>query len=167
VVSITLDQLNLSSEKDFISSFAAIFEHSPWVAESIVNKRPFSSLEALHGAMVNVVKTATLETQLTLIHAHPDLGAKLKMSQQSVSEQAGLGFDRLNQTEFEQFSSLNTAYREKFGFPFIIAVRNHSRETVLENFVIRLENTAQLEVETALEEIYKIAFFRLQDLIAL
>jgi 2-oxo-4-hydroxy-4-carboxy-5-ureidoimidazoline decarboxylase len=115
--------------------------------------------------MVNAVKTAPLETQLTLIRAHPDLGAKLKMSEQSVSEQAGLGLDRLTQTEFERFSSLNAAYREKFGFPFIIAVRNHSRETILENFVLRLEHDEKLEIETALEEIATIAKFRLQDLI--
>jgi 2-oxo-4-hydroxy-4-carboxy-5-ureidoimidazoline decarboxylase len=162
----TLEQLNQMPGTEFVASLSAIFEHSPWVAENVVNKRPFSSLEALHVAMVSAVKLAPLETQLILIRAHPDLGAKLKMSQQSVSEQAGLGLDRLSQTEFEQFSSLNSAYREKFGFPFIVAVRNHTRASILENFVVRLENTAQLEVETALEEIYKIAKFRLQDLIA-
>jgi 2-oxo-4-hydroxy-4-carboxy-5-ureidoimidazoline decarboxylase len=162
----TLDQLNQISETEFVSSLAAIFEHSPWVAENVVLERPFSSLESLHAAMVNIVNTSPLETQLTLIRAHPDLGAKLKMSQQSVSEQAGLGLDRLNQSEFERFSSLNTAYREKFDFPFIVVVRNHTRASILEQFVIRLENTVELEIETALEEIYKIAKFRLQDLIA-
>ncbi len=162
----TLDQLNQIPETEFISSLAAIFEHSPWVAENVVTERPFSSLENLHTAMVNAVKTAPLETQLDLIRAHPDLGAKLKMSQQSVSEQAGLGLDRLSPTEFEHFSSLNNAYREKFGFPFIVAVRNHTRETILEQFVIRLDHTVELEIETALAEITTIAKFRLQDLIA-
>jgi 2-oxo-4-hydroxy-4-carboxy-5-ureidoimidazoline decarboxylase len=161
----TLDQINQIPESEFISSLGAIFEHSPWVAANVITERPFSSLEALHGAMVNAVKHTSLETQLELIRAHPDLGAKLRMSQQSVSEQAGLGLDRLSQTEFNQFSSLNTAYRNKFGFPFIIAVRNHSKETILEQFVKRLENTAQLEIETALEQIATIAKFRLQDLI--
>jgi 2-oxo-4-hydroxy-4-carboxy-5-ureidoimidazoline decarboxylase len=164
-VNMNLKQLNQMSETEFISSLAAIFEHSPWVAKNVVSERPFSSLESLETEMVNAVKTAPLETQLTLIRAHPDLGAKLKMSEQSVSEQAGLGLDRLSQTEFEHFSSLNNAYREKFGFPFIVAVRNHSRASVLENFVMRLENTVELEVETALEEIAIIAKFRLQDLI--
>lgn len=161
-----LEQLNQVSEIEFISSLAAIFEHSPWVAENVVSKRPFSSLENLHVAMVGVVKAAPLETQLTLIRAHPDLGAKLKMSQQSVSEQAGLGLDRLSPTEFERFSSLNTAYREKFGFPFIVAVRNHTRASILEQFVVRLEHDIDLEIKTALEEIATIAKFRLQDLIA-
>jgi 2-oxo-4-hydroxy-4-carboxy-5-ureidoimidazoline decarboxylase len=163
----TLEQLNLVSETEFVSSLGAIFEHSPWVAENVLTERPFTSLEALHTAMVNVVKTASLETQLTLIRAHPDLGMKLKMSQQSVSEQAGLGLDRLSASEFERFSSLNTAYREKFGFPFIVAVRNHTKETILEQFVLRLKNSVELEIQTALEEVYKIAGFRLQDLIAL
>ena len=162
----TLNQLNQIPETEFVSSLAAIFEHSPWVAASVANQRPFSSLEALHAAMVNVVKTAPLEAQLTLIRAHPDLGARLKMSEQSVSEQAGLGLESLNQTEFERFSSLNNMYREKFGFPFIIAVRNHTRETILNHFVIRLEHSAQLEIATALEEIATIAKFRLQDFIA-
>ncbi len=162
----TLDQLNHMPETEFISSLAAIFEHSPWVAEHVISGRPFSSLENLHTAMVNAVKTAPLETQLNLIRAHPDLGAKLKMSEQSVSEQAGLGLDRLSPTEFERFSSLNSAYREKFGFPFIIAVRNHTRASVLEQFVIRLENSVELEIVTALEEIYKIAKFRLQSNLA-
>ncbi len=161
----TLDQLNLVPETEFIASLAAIFEHSPWVAENVVSKRPFSSLENLHAAMVQAVQNATHETQLTLIRAHPDLGMRLKMSDQSVSEQAGLGLDRLNQTEFERFSSLNTAYREKFGFPFIVAVRNHTRETILKQFVIRLEHSVELEIVTALEEIDKIAKFRLRDLI--
>jgi 2-oxo-4-hydroxy-4-carboxy-5-ureidoimidazoline decarboxylase len=163
----TLDQLNQISNTEFIASLGAIFEHSPWVAENIVTERPFASLGTLHAAMVNAVKNATLETQLMLIRAHPDLGAKLRMSQQSVSEQAGLGLDRLSPNEFERFSSLNTAYREKFGFPFIIAVRNHTKASILENFVIRLEHTAQLEIKTALEQIATIAKFRLQDLIAL
>jgi 2-oxo-4-hydroxy-4-carboxy-5-ureidoimidazoline decarboxylase len=114
---------------------------------------------------VGAVKTASLETQLTLIRAHPDLGMRLKMSEQSVSEQAGLGLDRLSPNEFERFSSLNNAYREKFGFPFIVAVRNHTRATVLEQFVIRLENSVELEIQTALEEICKIAGFRLKDLL--
>jgi 2-oxo-4-hydroxy-4-carboxy-5-ureidoimidazoline decarboxylase len=163
----TLDQLNQMPETEFVSSLDAIFEHSPWVAASVVAARPLSSLENLHAAMVHAVKTAPLETQLALIRAHPDLGAKLKMSDQSVSEQAGLGLDRLSQTEFERFSSLNSAYREKFGFPFIVAVRNYSRASVIENFVIRLENTVELEVETALEEIATIAKFRMQDLVTL
>ncbi len=162
----TLDQLNQIPETGFISGLGAIFEHSPWVAESVVSERPFSSLETLHSAMVNAVKTAPLETQLILIRAHPDLGMRLKMSDQSVSEQAGLGLDRLSQTEFERFSSLNTAYREKFSFPFIIAVRNHTRATVLEQFVMRLKNSVELEIATALTEIATIAKFRLQDLIA-
>jgi 2-oxo-4-hydroxy-4-carboxy-5-ureidoimidazoline decarboxylase len=162
----TLEHLNLVSETEFISSLAAIFEHSPWVAASVVLERPFSSLENLHTAMVGAVKTAPLETQLTLIRAHPDLGARLKMSEQSVSEQAGLGLDRLSPSEFEHFSSLNTAYREKFGFPFIVAVRNHTRASILEQFVIRLKHDEKLEMETALQEIATIAKFRLQDLIA-
>jgi 2-oxo-4-hydroxy-4-carboxy-5-ureidoimidazoline decarboxylase len=97
---VSLDQLNQLAENEFVSGLGAIFEHSPWVAAAVANQRPFSSLNELHAAMVNAVQNANLETQLTLIRAHPDLGAKLKMSQQSVSEQAGLGLDRLSPEEF-------------------------------------------------------------------
>ena len=162
----TFDQLNYLSETEFISSLGAIFEHSPWVAAAVANQRPFSSLEELHGAMVNVVQHAKLEKQLELIRAHPNLGAKLKMSEQSVSEQAGLGLDRLNPAEFERLSSLNAAYRKKFGFPFIIAVRNHTKASITDHFLTRLEHSEKLEIETALEQIGIIAKFRLQDLIA-
>jgi 2-oxo-4-hydroxy-4-carboxy-5-ureidoimidazoline decarboxylase len=162
---VSLDQLNQLTENEFVSGLGAIFEHSPWVAAAVANQRPFSSLNELHAAMVNAVQNANLETQLTLIRAHPDLGAKLKMSQQSVSEQAGLGLDRLSPEEFERFSSLNNAYREQFGFPFIVAVRNHTRETILAQFVVRLENSVELEIKTALEQIALIAKLRLQDLL--
>jgi 2-oxo-4-hydroxy-4-carboxy-5-ureidoimidazoline decarboxylase len=162
----TLEQLNQTPETEFISSLGTIFEDSPWVAENVVSERPFSSLENLHTAMVKAVQNANLETQLELIRAHPDLGAKLKMSQQSVWEQAGLGLDRLNPAEFEHFSSLNNSYREKFSFPFIIAVRNHTKASILEHFVTRLEHNPELEIQSALEQIALITKFRLQDLIA-
>ena len=161
----TFDQLNQIPETEFISSLGAIFEHSPWIVAAVAPQRPFSSLENLHEAMVSAVQNTTLETQLELIRAHPDLGAKLKMSQQSVSEQAGLGLDRLSPEEFERFSSLNSAYRNKFNFPFIIAVRNHTKTSILEHFVTRLEHSPELEIQTALEQIALIAKFRLHDLI--
>ena len=162
---VSLKQLTIIPETEFVSSLGAIFEHSPWVAAAVASQRPFSSLERLHGAMVSVVQNSSLETQLELIRAHPDLGAKLKMSEQSISEQSGLGLDRLNPDEFERFSSLNSAYRQKFYFPFIIAVRNHSKQSVLAQFNTRLENSLELEIRAALEQIAMIAKFRLNDLI--
>lgn len=148
-----------------MNALKAIFEHSPWVAGSVAPARPFSSVQALHAAMVRAVQGASLGRQLDLIRAHPDLGAKLKMTDQSVSEQSGVGLDRLSPELFERFSRLNGAYRARFGFPFIVAVRNHTRESILEQFEIRLQDDADRERQTALSEIAEIARFRLGDLI--
>ena len=161
----SLDDLNAMPEDGFITSLGAIFEHSPWVARVASVSRPFSSLSALHERMVQAVQDAGLEAQLRLIRAHPDLGTRLGMSQESVSEQSGVGLDRLPSELFERFTRLNAAYRERFGFPFIIAVRNHTRQSILEHFEARLNNNAEQERQTALHEIAQIARFRLEDLI--
>lgn len=162
---ISLSSLNAVPEEDFVDALRAIFEHSPWVAASVAPARPFSSLRELHAAMVQAVRGAGLEQQLALIRAHPDLGARLKMTDQSVMEQSGVGLDRLSPELFERFTRLNDAYRSRFGFPFIIAVRNHTRQSILEHFELRLQNDADRERETALHEITEIARFRLEDLI--
>jgi 2-oxo-4-hydroxy-4-carboxy-5-ureidoimidazoline decarboxylase len=162
---ISLSSLNAMPIDDFVKALGAIFEHSPWVARAVAPARPFSSVPALHAAMVRAVQDARQGAQLALICAHPDLGARLKMTDQSVSEQSGVGLDRLSPELFERFSRLNDAYRARFGFPFIIAVRNHTRESILEHFEQRLKNDADVERETALSEIAEIARFRLLDLI--
>jgi 2-oxo-4-hydroxy-4-carboxy-5-ureidoimidazoline decarboxylase len=162
---LSLENLNTMSTEDFANTLGTIFEHSPWVAHTVSSARPFPSLDALHTAMVQVVQNAEPEAQLTLIRAHPDLGTRLRMSQESVSEQSGLGLDRLSPELFERFTHLNTAYRQRFGFPFIIAVRNHSLNSILAHFEARLNNTIDQERQTALREIAQIARFRLGDLI--
>ncbi len=150
---------------DFMNALGAIFEHSPWVARAVAPNRPFSSVQDLRAAMVRAVQDAGHGPQLELIRAHPDLGARLKMTDQSLSEQSGAGLDRLSPELFEQFSRLNDAYKSRFGFPFIIAVRNHTRTSILEQFERRLTNDPDQERETALLEIAEIARFRLLDLI--
>ncbi len=150
---------------DFVDALGAIFEHSPWVAGAVAPNRPFSRVQDLHAAMVQAVQDAGHGLQLELIRAHPDLGAKLKMTDQSLSEQSGAGLDRLSPELFEQFNRLNDAYKSRFGFPFIIAVRNHTRTSILEQFEQRVLNDADLERQTALLEIAEIARFRLLDLI--
>jgi OHCU decarboxylase len=160
-----LVELNNVPHLEFIKLLKDIFEHSPWVATSVVMERPFQNLEALHEAMVQKVREAPLERQLELIRAHPDLGAKLKMSDSSVSEQSGAGLDRLTPELFERFSSLNAVYREKFKFPFIIAVRDYTIEGILKHFERRIDLEPTQEREEALKQIARIAWFRLNDLI--
>ncbi len=162
---VSLSDLNTMPTDDFVDALGAIFEHSPWVARAVWRNRPFSSVQDLHAAMVRAVQNAGHGPQLELIRSHPDLGAKLKMTEQSLSEQAGAGLDRLSPELFTRFTDLNDAYKSRFGFPFIIAVRKHTRTSILEQFERRVLNDADLEHQTALLEIAQIARFRLEDLI--
>jgi OHCU decarboxylase len=142
-----------------------VFERSPWVAEAAFAGRPFATLEALHAAMVSAVEAAPEAARLELVRAHPDLGSRLRMSAESTAEQAGAGLDRLDPVLFERFAALNRAYTERFGFPFVIAVRDHSREQILAAFERRLAHTGPQELAAALEQVSRIARHRLQDLV--
>lgn len=135
------------------------------MAEAVYGARPFGSLEALYAAMVQAVDGAGPEAQLALVRAHPDLGARVRMSSASVGEQAGVGLDRLDPATFERFQDLNRRYKDRFGFPFIIAVRDHTPLSILAAFERRLLHTPEAELEAALAEVARIAGFRLHDLL--
>ena len=160
----SLETLNALPAPEFARRLGGVFEASAWVAEAVAPLRPFGSVRDLHAAMVAAVAAAGPEAQLALVRAHPDLGARLRMSAESVSEQAGAGLDRLPPGLFARFSGLNAAYRERFGFPFVIAVRGRTREAILEAFERRLGHDPSAELEAALREIAEIARFRLEDL---
>lgn len=159
----SLSALNQMNQGEFIAALGAIFEESPWVAEKAWFKQPFANIKTLYHTMVDIVKNSSSEQQLTLICAHPDLGSKAKMAEASVQEQAGVGLDCLTPSEYEQFHQFNQNYKAKFGFPFIIAVRNHTKASILTSFEQRLNYSLETEKTTALEEIYKIAQFRLDE----
>lgn len=165
----TLGALNDASHMSFVEILGGIFEYSPWVAEEAAKKRPFTSLDALHRAMVAAVEEADEQKQLSLVRAHPDLAGKAALegdlTADSKREQTGAGLDRLNEAEYKRFHELNTAYRERFGFPFIIAVKGHDKESILEAFAARLRHDQKTEKERALAEIAKIARSRLAALI--
>ncbi|MHC1549785.1 2-oxo-4-hydroxy-4-carboxy-5-ureidoimidazoline decarboxylase [Phyllobacterium sp. K27] len=166
----TLDELNKANTEEFIAALGGIFEHSPWVPEGVAHMRPFASVEQLHGAMVTVVDKAGQIAQLGLIRAHPDLAGKAarqgKLTTSSTSEQKGAGLDRLTDEEFDEFHTLNNAYQSRFGFPFILAVRDHDKHSIMVAFRKRLENNSGKEVLEALHQIGQIARFRLDDLIS-
>lgn len=161
----TLSQLNRMSQSEFTETLGAIFEDSPWVAQEAWLKRPFADLDSLHQGMVGVVQGARADEQLTLIRLHPDLGNKAKMSESSVKEQTGAGLSELTPQEYERFQSLNNAYKNRFGFPFIVAVKNHTKDSILEAFEHRLNNLVDREKTQAIAEIAKIARFRLEEII--
>jgi 2-oxo-4-hydroxy-4-carboxy-5-ureidoimidazoline decarboxylase len=150
----------------FVAAFGSVFEHSPWVALRAYDRHPFASLEMLHQAMTNAVAHASSEEQLALICAHPDLGARARLSAASQGEQAGAGLDRLTAEEFERLHRLNSEYRMKFGFPFIYAVKGSGKQQILEALEKRLAETPEAERATALKQIDRIAQFRLETIIS-
>ena len=153
----------------FLAAFGDVFEHSPWVAEGAWKRAPFRSLDPLHAAMVQVLREAGEERQLALIRAHPDLAGKAaiqgELTSASTEEQARSGLSSLTPEEFARFQELNEAYKARFGFPFIMAVRHSNKHAILNGFEERLQNTVEAEKERALSEIGKIARFRLETLI--
>lgn len=157
----TLKQLNQMSQEEFTSVLEEIWEETPEIAQKAWHSKPFEDLEALYQSMVAVVDEMSDREQLALIKAHPDLGSKAKMAEASVQEQAGVGLDRLSASAYQRFQNLNQAYKDKFGFPFIVAVKYHTQESILEAFATRLENSLEQEKKQALEEISKIARLRL------
>ncbi|MDK9696455.1 MAG: 2-oxo-4-hydroxy-4-carboxy-5-ureidoimidazoline decarboxylase [Siculibacillus sp.] len=163
----TVDAL---SPADFVGRFGDVAEHSPWVAEAAAAMRPFASREAMIAAFAAAVAAATTEAKLALIRAHPDLAGKAAragvMAEDSKREQAGVGLDTLTEDEFARFTDLNTRYREKFGFPFIFAVKGATKGMILAAFEERLPNAAEIEFETALAQIHRIFRFRLEDRVA-
>jgi OHCU decarboxylase len=157
-------------ERDrFVERFGGVFEHAPWVAEQAFDAGPFARLEALHRAMVDAMRRAPRERQLALIRAHPDLAGRAAiggaLTAASAAEQAGAGLDQCTPPEFERFQTLNDKYKEKFGFPFILAVRGRTRAEILAAFEQRLNNSADAEFQEALDQIATIAELRLADLI--
>jgi 2-oxo-4-hydroxy-4-carboxy-5-ureidoimidazoline decarboxylase len=163
--------LDCLPREDFLAAVGGIFEHSPWVAEAVEGRRPFGSLDRLHAAMVAEVMAAGPERQLALLQAHPELGGKLARSggltQASAGEQASLGLDRLDDAEIARFDQANERYRQRFGFPFIIAVKaQRDRRAILAAIEMRAGNDRAAEIETALAEVAKIARFRLEALAA-
>lgn len=165
---IKLDELNRMDANAFTAALGQVFEHAPWVAARAAAARPFASRAALHAAMTSAVRTANREEQMALICGHPELAGKAKvaLTADSAREQHGAGLDRLSQAEYDRFHALNIVYRARFGFPFIMAVKGRGKDEILTGFAARLESTPDIEFATALEQIGRIAGFRLADLVA-
>ncbi|PXW27674.1 2-oxo-4-hydroxy-4-carboxy-5-ureidoimidazoline decarboxylase [Paraburkholderia caballeronis] len=165
----TLEQLNRMSAGAFVAALGGIFEHSPWVAQAAEPQRPFDSIDALHRTMAHAVETAGEARQLALINAHPELAGKAavrgELTAESTREQSGAGLDQCTQQEFDTLQRLNRAYRERFGFPFILAVRGYDRHGIIANFEARVQNSRVDELRASLDQIYRIARFRLDELI--
>jgi 2-oxo-4-hydroxy-4-carboxy-5-ureidoimidazoline decarboxylase len=164
---VPLETLNAADKWGFVADLGDIFEQSPWVAEAVFRQRPFATLASLYEAMMHEVSATDPAQQLALITAHPDLAGRAarqgSLSAASQMEQSSTGLDRLSDEEFDTFHRLNNDYRRKFGFPFIICVRRHSKASILQEFARRLQNIREAEIATALSEIFRIAALRLDQ----
>jgi 2-oxo-4-hydroxy-4-carboxy-5-ureidoimidazoline decarboxylase len=159
----TVAEWNALDREPFMAAIGWVFEHSPWVAERAWRARPFADLEELHQEMVRQVEAARPEEQLALLRAHPDLGTRARLSPASSGEQAGAGLDRLTAEEFERLHRLNSAYRDKFGFPFLFAVKGSTKHDILQALERRVNSTPEEEFREALRQVYRIAEFRLRE----
>jgi OHCU decarboxylase len=165
----SLSDLNACSDADFVAALANIFEYSPWIAEKAVSARPFAGVKQLFAAMKAVVNHASPDLRLALIKAHPDLANKTQraagLTAESSAEQNSAGLDRLSDAEYQAFERVNTAYGRKFGFPYIVCVRRHTKDSVLRDFERRLPNDAATEIQVSIGEIFRIAALRVDQLV--
>jgi len=159
------------TKQEFVTKFGGIYEHSAWIAERTFDQgvtKAHDQIDALHQSMADCFLSASSEEQLGVIVAHPDLAGKAaragNLTAESTSEQASAGIDTLTEEEFSRFTELNDAYKAKFQFPFIMAVKGSNKHAILSGFEERIHNSPEQEFTRALTEINKIAAFRLADL---
>ena len=167
---LSIDDLNGMAVPDFTASFGDVAEHSPWVAERAAGARPFADRDAIVDAFAAVLRGAALDEQLAVLRAHPDLAGRAAvsgdLSEDSRREQAGAGLDRLTPEEFERFTALNAAYKERFEIPFIFAVKGASKAMILAAFEERLANGPEEELGNAIDNVCRIMRFRIEDRVA-
>ena len=164
-MSIALNKINGFSRAEFTRVVGPVFEHSPWIAETAAQQQPFADRAALHAALCAIVRNAGEEKQLALIRAHPDLVGRVVLTAESNREQTDAGLMQLTPEEVGLFNRYNTEYKSRFGFPFIICARKNKKEAILGAFPVRLKNSRETEIRTALDQIFQIAELRLADLI--
>jgi 2-oxo-4-hydroxy-4-carboxy-5-ureidoimidazoline decarboxylase len=167
---LTLERINAMPPQAFLAALGGVFEHSAWIAERALAARPFVSVAALHEAMVDAVREAPRQRQLALLNAHPELAGKEAqtgaLTIRSTAEQASVGLNALNGDEMQTLARWNREYRAKFGFPFIIAVRQHTKDSIFRELQRRLGSDPQAELDACLEQVYLITRLRLEALLA-
>ena len=166
----TIQHLNTAGADTFVAEIGFAFEDSPWIARAAAERRPFADRDALHAAVVAIVAPAGEAAQVALIRAHPDLAGRVaregRLTAASAAEQAGAGLGALSAAEIARFDADNGAYRERFGFPFVICARENTKDTILAALTRRRANERAVEIATALAEIAKIARLRIEDAVS-
>ena len=165
----TLAEINALDRGAFVAALGHLFEHSPWVADETWARRPFRDVAHLHAELCATVRSSTRDRQFALVAAHPDLAGRLAQKNQltadSTREQAGAGLTQLSPAELLLFEKLNRSYRARFRFPFIICARLNAKDAIVAAMQSRLSNPPDVEFQTALSEIDKIARLRLDDVV--
>jgi OHCU decarboxylase len=164
---LTIEAVNAMSPTEFVAAFGNVAEHTPWVAERAARTRPFRDRRAMIDAFAEEVHQASPAEKLALLRAHPDLAGRAaiagEVAEDSRREQAGAGLDRLTEAEFARFSRINDAYRSKFGFPFILAVKGATKDRILESYAERIDRDPDAELAMAISEVVKIIGLRLEE----
>ena len=167
---LTVDDLNRMDVAEFTAAFGDVAEHSPWVAARAAAARPFAGRDAVSEAFAAALRGAAREEQVAVLRAHPDLAGRAavagELAEDSRREQAGAGLDRLTPAEFERFTQLNAAYRERFGIPFIFAVKGATKDMILAAFEERIANGPEVEHRNAIDNVCRIMRFRIEDRVA-
>ena len=161
-----INKINKLSRSEFVKVFANIFENTEWIAEELYNQIPFNNFEELSSKILNIFETATEEKQLKILNAHPDLANKTKiglLTPDSLKEQTNVGLDQCTEKEFNEFKKLNETYK-KFGFPFILAIKEKTKIEILDNFRKRISSDPKIEFKEAVKQVKQIASFRLKEL---
>jgi len=161
-----INKINKLSQSEFIKVFANILENARWIAEELYNQKPFGNFEELSSKILDIFETTTRDKQLKILNAHPDLANKTKISlltPDSLKEQTSAGLDQCTEEEFSEFKKLNDTYK-KFGFPFILAVKEKTKIEILNNFRKRISSDPEIEFDEAVKQVKQIASLRLKEL---
>ena len=160
-----IDKFNKLDRSEFISTFGNIFEKTEWIAEKCYNSKPYNNFDELSSRMLKIFEIAEKNKHLEILNSHPDLAVEKKLTRDSKNEQKNASLNQCTEEEFMEFKKLNEEYKKKFGFPFIIAVKNKNKEEILNSFRQRITNNINLEFEEAKKQVKKIASFRLSEII--
>ena len=161
----SIEEVNQLSENDFISTFGNVFEKTNWIANKAFNLKPYKNFNEFITKIIKIYENSSKEDCLKIFNAHPELAVEKKLTEDSHKEQRSANLNRCNNEEFNEFKNLNIEYRNKFGFPFIIAVKGKNKNEILNNFRRRIKNEINLEFNEAKEQVKKIATFRLNEII--
>ena len=161
----SIDKLNKLNKSEFISIFGNVFEKTQWIAEKAFDSIPYNNFDELTLRMIEIYSNSESENHLIILNSHPELVVEKKLTLESKQEQSGANLNQCSDKEFNEFKKLNINYKNKFGFPFIIAVKGKNRIEILESFRKRINNTIETEFEEAKEQVKKIALLRIKDII--